>query len=195
MDTSSARLDTLMANSLELISLIIKSNATPFEFRGEVFNTLMQEYQTIAQAYSGSFKDEVYERLLESARATQRLDALGELHLSEVIRYQAMTIKNHWDENYYLRLSAIRQAIAFFEKELHDESRALTLMEENKGQVEIYLDLIRKKMDLGDWATAERYILDLRKNQRKYDSRLGAWHLTQTLDQLTKALKEKRLNH
>ena len=195
MDTPSARLDTLMENSLELISLIIKSNATPFEFRGEVFDTLMQEYKTITQEYSGSFKDEVYKRLIESARATQRLEDLGELHRSEVARYQAMTIKNHWDGNYYLRLSTIRQAIAFFEKELHSEARAVALMEENKGQMEIYLDLIRKKIDIRDFATAEKYILDLRKNQRKYDSRLGAWHLDQTLEQLTKVLKKKQLKH
>ena len=106
-----------------------------------------------------------------------------------------MTIKNHWDGNYYLRLSTIRQAIAFFEKELHSEARAVALMEENKGQMEIYLDLIRKKIDIRDFATAEKYILDLRKNQRKYDSRLGAWHLDQTLEQLTKVLKKKQLKH
>ncbi len=194
MDTPSARLDTLMANSLELISLIIKSNATPFEFRGEVFDTLMQEYKTIAEVYSGSFKDEVYKRLLESARATQRLEDLGALHRSEVARFQAMTIKNSWDENYYLRLSVIRQAIGFFENELQDEARAVALMEEHKNQVEIYLALIRKKIDLGDLAMAERYILDIRKNQRKYQNQTGGWHLNQTLDQLEKVLKEKRLN-
>ena len=193
LETPSAKLDALVSNALDLISLIVKSKTTPFEFRGEVFDVLLEEYKNVAQQYSGGFKDELYKRLLESAHVTQRLEAVGELLQSEVARYQAMTIKTHWDENYYLRLLAIRHAIAFFEKELHSEARAMALMESQKSNLEIYLMLIRKRIDLGDLATAERDILHIRKNQRKFSTESGVWNLDKMLDELLKAVKGRQL--
>ena len=53
METPSAKLDTLMVNTFEVISLIVRNAATPFELRNEVFDVLTAEYESMEKKYAG----------------------------------------------------------------------------------------------------------------------------------------------
>lgn len=191
LETPSAKLDALMLQSLNVISLIINNKTTPFDFRNEVFEALLKEYETLEKGYSGSIKHEVYVCLLNSARTTKRLDDLAKTLRDLVDFYKAKNIQNYWEPAYYAKTDAIERLIQLYEKEIQDEAKAMAELERNKDQIEFYLRLIEKKTAANDLDTALRYIEDIQKNIRQYRSASTGWQLERRIAQMKLDIRQK----
>lgn len=168
METASSKLETLFLNTLELVSLIIKNPGTPFEFRDEVFAALLQEFKEIEKSYAGSIQDLVYQRLLESARVTKRLEELAAALETIIERYAAMGKKSRWSEAFYAEIKAIDRLSDLLENDIKDPGRVLHLLEKHKNHLTFYLKLIALKTSTGEYDTAIGYVDDIKKNIRKY---------------------------
>ena len=192
METASAKLTTLFDNTLDLLTLVIKNPDTPFEFRDEVFEALMKEYEFAQKNYEGTLKDELFRRLKQSARITKRLDEVAALLEQLVRHYQAMGKKSHWSSEYYAEIRLIERLIEFYEEELQAPNKVLALLEANKHHLDFYLQLIGKKTEAGDFDTAIGYVEDIKKNLRKYQNQWPGWQLEQRANELLLDIYQKR---
>ena len=192
METPSSKLETLFANTLDLISLIIKNPDAPFEFRDEVFEVLLKEYEAVEKTYTGPIKDSIFQRLKESARVTKRQGEVAALLETLVQQYKSMGKKSQWSSDYHAEILAIRRLIDFYDNEIKSPEKALATLETHKDNVDFYLNLIDRKIAAGDTETAIRYIEDCKKNSRKYQSHWSPWQLEKRLNELLLGVYQKQ---
>jgi len=191
METPSAKLDTLMVNTFEVISLIVRNAATPFELRNEVFDLLAKEYEALEKKYAGEIKDKAYESLIEAGRATKRLNDVAGLLQTIIQYYQSLGKLPFWSDKYYSQLAATERLIHLYEKEMKDDAKVLATLEQNKSHIRFYLRLINKKIETGELATAEHYVKDLQSNRKQYDDQSSRWELERVLGALSLSIHQK----
>lgn len=192
MEKPSAKLETLLANTLELIAQIIKNPETPFEFRDELFETLLKEYERFEKVYAGQTKIEVFLRLKDAARLTKRQSEVVTLMRSLVQFYKAMGKKSHWSNEYHGEINLIDRLADYLQNEMKTPDQAIKVLEENKEHLVFYLKLVEHKTEAGDFNTAIAYLNDIKKNIRKYQSEWGRWDLEKKINELLLGVYRKR---
>ena len=165
METNSARLNTLFENTLEVASLVIQNNKTPFEFKNEIFETLLRHSQRVltdsAEAMTGDF----YKQLLEAGRSVKRLEELAAHLKTTIAHYQNQSSSSRYA---YLKKQTIQRLFDLYWTDLKAPDKAEAVLLEHKHLLVFYMQLIRLKKEAKDYETARRYLLDIRQNPRKF---------------------------
>lgn len=169
MESHSARLNTLFANTLEVVSLVVENSKTPFELRQEIFETLLRNWhQAMMNSGDATYHDH-YAQLLGVARAVKRLDDVAVALRQLVEHYHNLTKASRWySGEVQFKNAMVTRLFELYSNDLKALDKAEALLLQHKDQLVCYLKLVALKKEAKDFETALKYLLDIRKNLRKF---------------------------
>lgn len=194
METPSAKLESLFGKALDVLGLVAQNANTPFEFRQELFSTMLAKYRHLETTVSGDIVEQFYQHTLTAARSAKRLPELAD-GLRALIRSQmAGKKRNAWNSEIYWELRVVKQLYELYINELQDGLAAVKALEDHRANLLVYYNLIAAHLQSGDFAAAERHLDHLSKNVKSYGDQGSDWEIKQRIQRFYLELYQRNGN-